>query len=295
MGVRFWNRSRGREEQEQVYGALGVRLLYENPIGLFFTHFIFALPWFSRLIGRYYSSCLSTKKISFFIKKFRIPMDQYEEIPFQSFNEFFIRKFKKGQRTFPSESQTMGAPCEGRYLAFERIKPEQKYPVKGKDLSVEELLDGSNHAKDFLGGSLVIARLCPVDYHRYHYPDSGNILERYQISGRLHSVNPIPLSVKSDIFITNERSVSILDTENFGKIAYIEVGALCVGKIVQTHDERVGFQRGEEKGYFLFGGSTVILLTEPGRLKFHSDLLQKTKERQECFVQLGEAIAGSMQ
>jgi phosphatidylserine decarboxylase len=107
----------------------------------------------------------------------------------------------------------------------------------------------------------------------------------------LHSVNPIALKQRSKIFITNERHVSILETKHFGKLAYIEVGALCVGKIVQTHKESEPFSKGDEKGYFLFGGSTVILIGQAGRWNLDEDLLLKTRQNQETLVRLGEPIA----
>jgi phosphatidylserine decarboxylase len=139
--------------------------------------------------------------------------------------------------------------------------------------------------------TLLLARLCPVDYHRYHYPDGGKTQKHYSIHGQYHSVNPTALRFKEDIFISNERRVSILETKNFGKLAFIEVGAVMVGKIVQTHDETKAFRRGQEKGYFLFGGSTVIVLGEPGLWTPSKDLLENTKNGIETYIQLGDAVA----
>ena len=134
-----------------------------------------------------------------------------------------------------------------------------------------------------------MARLCPTDYHRFHFPDGGRVLERYSLPGRLHSVNPIALKRRGDIFFTNKRDISILETENFGKLAYIEVGAICVGKIVQSHRQG-DFRRGEEKGYFLFGGSSVIVMGLPGRWVPSEDVLRHTKEGMETYVRLGDVL-----
>jgi phosphatidylserine decarboxylase len=162
--------------------------------------------------------------------------------------------------------------------------------VKGEHLTAEALLGGD--ARGFAGGPLFIARLCPTDYHRYHYPDDGRTLESFPVRGALHSVNPAALAFRGDILSTNERHVSILETKHFGKLAYIEVGALMVGLIRQTHDEKQPFHRGDEKGTFLFGASTVVLLGEKGAWIPDADLLEQTStHRRETLVRLGQGIA----
>jgi phosphatidylserine decarboxylase len=151
------------------------------------------------------------------------------------------------------------------------------------------LLGRTDIARSFQGGSLLIARLCPLDYHRFHYPDDGRTWDSYRVHGALHSVNPLALKFRSDIFFTNERQISLLDTRNFGRIAYIEVGALCVGKIVQSHFQPE-FKRGDEKGYFLFGASTVIVMGQAGAWKPAQDLLEQTAKKRETLVRLGEPL-----
>jgi phosphatidylserine decarboxylase len=219
-----------------------------------------------------------------------IPAERKEN-SYKSFNEFFIREFEDNQRSFIAESQKMPAFCEARYFGHEAINGDVEIPVKGKMLGADDLLGGSNWSSTFTGGPLLVARLCPVDYHRYHYPLSGATLDSFQISGQYHSVNPVALKAKPDIFIVNERRASILETENFGKLAYIEVGAAMVGKIVQSHDESIAHSRGNEKGYFLFGGSTVILLGEKGKWRPSEDICSNTKEGVETYLHLGEEVA----
>ncbi|QQR79365.1 MAG: phosphatidylserine decarboxylase [Deltaproteobacteria bacterium] len=277
------------EETEKVYGDQLLQWAYGSKLGGHLLSFL-SRPELSRLYGWIQSSTFSRFKINRFIKDFHIPMEDYEEKSFSSFNDFFIRKFREGKRNFSSTPSDFCAPAEGRYLAFDRITPTQTFPVKGTYLKASDLLGDNIKAQPFMEGPLVIARLCPVDYHRFHFPDSGEVLERYTISGELHSVNPIALKTKEDIFIKNERQVTILKTKNFGKIAFIEVGAMMVGKIVQTYSG-IQFFKGQEKGYFLFGGSTVVILGEPGRLRMSSDILEKSKNNQECFIKLGEVIA----
>jgi phosphatidylserine decarboxylase len=268
-----------------------MRWAYQTSLGQKLVDMILARSWVSRLYGAYQSSRPSRGKIRPFIRSFGIQMDEFESGPFGSFNDFFIRPFKPGARPFVQDPHVMPAFAEARYLAFDRIQADQQFPVKGKFLSARALLGDSPWVRRFEGGPLLLARLCPTDYHRFHFPDSGRVIESYRVHGKLHSVNPVALQARNDIFATNERHVSILETQNFGALAYVEVGALCVGKMVQTHLANAPFHRGQEKGYFLFGGSTVIVLGEPGKWTPDSDLLQKTQEKREVLVQLGQSIA----
>ena len=290
--ILYWNRAKAQKEVEQVYGEQAIELIYETKIGQALAEAVLSRRRVSQLYGAYQASRLSAHKVEPFIRQFKIPMDDYEPGPFQNFNEFFIRKFRDGKRPFVKPAEEMGAFAEARYLAYAKIFPDQKFPVKGKSLSATALVGKPEIGKVFEGGPLLLARLCPTDYHRFHFPDAGSILESYTIHGKLHSVNPVALKYKDDIFITNERQVSILKTKNFGRLAYVEVGALCVGKIVQSTDNtpNTEFERGEEKGYFLFGGSTVIVLGEPGIWKPDSDLLEQTQLGRETLVCLGERV-----
>ncbi len=291
--IRFWDRKEKREDVEKVYGDSLVRWLYETPMGKGLADRVLSRSWFSKLYGVYQNTPLSSLKIEKFIQDFEIPIEEYE-VPFggfRNFNEFFIRPFRSGAREFVADSRVMPAFAEARYLAWDRIDPEQLFPVKGKFLSPRKVLDDSKHTRCFEGGPMLLARLCPVDYHRFHFPDDGHLLAQRTLEGGLHSVNPVALRARPEIFAENERQVSILETRNFGKLAYVEVGAMCVGKIVQTHGALRDFKRGDEKGYFLFGGSTVIVLGEPGRWTPDSDLIANTQRKMETRIRLGESVA----
>jgi phosphatidylserine decarboxylase len=291
--IRYWNRAKKCEEIEQVYGDTGIKLLYGTLPGQKLADWILSSKQVSQVYGAYQSSAHSRRKIAPFIETFKIPMEDYEDPGFLTFNDFFIRKFRPGKRVFASEPGRMPAFAEARYLDWERVTDYQLFPVKGRYMTAEMLLGGTTYSPDFEGGPLMIARLCPVDYHRYHYPDAGATRAHFPVHGKFHSVNPAALRYSDEIFATNERYVSILETRNFGKLAYIEVGAMMVGKIVQTHPPENPFKRGDEKGYFLFGGSTVIVLGQPGAWKPDADLLEQTAQRRETYVQLGDAIASS--
>ncbi len=287
--VRYWNRKLKRNEEENIYGEKMLRWVYGARMGQILLKFI-TKPFFSKAVGVFMDSTLSRSKINRFIKKFSIPINEFESASYVSFNDFFIRKFKSGVRIFVSDSAFMPAFCEARYLAFEKLDISKGFPVKGQLLTVNHLLSDKNELKYFSGGPAFIARLCPTDYHRFHFPDNGKVISRRRIRGKFDSVSPVALNKKNDIFCTNERQISILETQNFGKLAFVEVGATCVGKIVQTHTQDE-FLRGEEKGYFLFGGSTVIILGEPGWWVPDKDILDKTADGVESLITLGEQIA----
>jgi len=293
--IKIWNRSENCEEIEKVYGSQWVQRLYGNSVSRWVTDQFLAGRWVSKLSGLYESSSRSRKKIEPFIEEFSIRMSEFEEGPFDSFNDFFSRRFKSGMRPMVSSNSAgisvMPAFAEARYLAFEKVDEDRAYPVKGLSLSPVRLLGSLERAQPFLGGAMLIARLCPTDYHRFHFPDSGVVRDHYRLSGKLHSVNPLALQHRNDILVINERHVTLLDTENFGQLAYVEVGALCVGKIVQTHSLEGAFARGEEKGYFLFGASTVIVMGQRGAWRPAADLLERTAQGQEVFVKLGDAVA----
>ena len=275
-----------------------IKLLYNNGVGKIFAP-VFANKYLSKLYGSIQNNMLTQLKVPKFVANFNIDLEEYEPgslqvenqaLSYKNFNEFFIRAFRKGKRKIVQDKNLLAAPAEARYFAYDKITPDLTVPVKGKYLTAEGILQQEKWIETFKNGPLMIARLCPVDYHRYHYPDSGQTLDHYTIHGQFHSVNPLALKSRGDILIANERRVAILETENFGKLAYIEVGAAMVGKIVQSHPENESFTKGSEKGHFLFGGSTVILMGEEGRWRPSDDMLENTKKGVETYIKLGDTV-----
>jgi phosphatidylserine decarboxylase len=298
--IRYYNRAKKQVEVEKVYGDAFVKMLYGGGAMGKMLSPIFANKYLSKAYGFVQGTMLTQLKVPKFVKNFQIDLAEYEPgsvavdnqaLSYKNFNEFFIRKFKTGKRSFSPDQNEMSAFSEARYFGYDAVNDDVKIPVKGYYLNAIELLGDAELAADFMNGPLLLARLCPVDYHRYHYPDHGKTIKSYPVHGEFHSVNPLALKFKQDIFISNERRVSILETQNFGKLAYIEVGAVMVGKIVQSHDESKSFRRGQEKGYFLFGGSTVIVLGEPGLWTPSQDILSNTKNGMETYIQLGDVVA----
>lgn len=288
MEIKYLNRAENRVEVEKVYGEKAIRWLYDSTMGRLVAS-IMVRRWVSELYGRLQDWRWSRKKIKPFIQDFEIPMHEFVEEDYASFNQFFIRKFRSGMRPFDERPTVMPAFCEARYFGHEKVDERTLIPVKGAYLKPRDLLGSAKWGSVFEDGPFLVARLCPVDYHCFHFPDSGKVLESYRVPGILHSVNPLALQKSPDIFIVNERQVTILETQHFGKLAYIEVGAICVGKIQQTY-AGPEFQRGDEKGHFLFGGSTVIVLGEKGKWAPSEDILENTQKGLEVYIKLGQEL-----
>jgi phosphatidylserine decarboxylase len=233
----------------------------------------------------------SAREIEPFIRKYHVDMTEFEPAIYRSFAEFFDRKFRPGVRTFPESHGEMGAFAEARYFGWEKLDDAQQLPVKGHSLRPEQILGDAERARAYRGGPVLLARLSPVDYHHVHYPDAGETLKDYRLGHRLWTVNWRALQAKPDILFSNERHINILQTRNFGRIAFVEVGALSVGRIVQVHPLDRAFERAAEKSVFRFGGSAVVVFGQPGAWCPAEDVLRNTREGIETFIRLGDAVA----
>jgi phosphatidylserine decarboxylase len=283
-----WDRRAGKLFEE---GADDPSATYDTRPSRSLSEWARSLPLYDRLVAAYQNTHWSTREIEPFIRQHRIDMSEFEPVTYRSFAEFFDRTFRPGVRDFPAAAPVMGAFAEARYLAWEKLEPEQTFPIKGRSLSPAHILGKAKRAQPYIGGPVLLARLSPVDYHHVHYPDDGRLLAHARRGGRLWTVNWHALRNKEDILFQNERQIHILQTRNFGRLAFVEVGALSVGRIVQVHPLPKPFCRGEEKSVFKFGGSAIVVFGEPGRWRPCDDLLQRTSEGIETLVRLGEPVA----
>ena len=294
--LKYYNRAKGILEEEKVLGDSLLRFAYTNPLGKILHIPLFASAFFSRLLGYYADSGISRKRIAKTIEQLEIDMSEFE-LPaegFRTFNDFFTRKLKAGSRSIATAANSLISPADCRLLVYPKLSGDTCIPVKGKDFTVRELL-GNNEkalAEEFENGSLCICRLCPADYHRYHFPDDGELLKNWQMKGKYHSVSPIATTQNIKAFTENYRQNSLLQLKNFGKMIFCEVGAFAVASIVQTCNEKK-FHKGQEKGFFAFGGSTIIMVFAENKVKFAEDILQKSAENIECLVKMGEEIGVS--
>lgn len=268
-----------KERQDNKF----LTFLYTNPFGVFLEKIVVS-KFLSDIIGHYYDSKGSVSRIKKFVKTNQIDLEKFKEKEYTSFNDFFTRE--KKEITFSNKKEILCSPCDG-YLSVYQIEKESTFQIKGLTYTIEGLLQNYSFAKKYEGGLLYVFRLTPKDYHRYHYFDDGNTLYQKRISGVYHTVRPVALE-KKQVFLENNRVYTLLSTKNFGDVIFMEVGALAVGKIL--NHEKKSFKRGEEKGMFLFGGSTILLLFEKDVLKRNQKLLENTLEGYEAVVQCGCVI-----
>jgi len=234
------------------------------------------------------SSPLSVNQVNKFIKKYDIDLSQYHsENGHKCFNDFFYRKLKKGKRII---GDALVSPADGKVLAFQDIDHVPSFFIKGSEFKLHEFLNDEKLAQKYVGGSMVIVRLAPTDYHRFHFPVSGNASESKSLKGRYFSVSPVALKKNIKIFSQNRRVYNTIKSDNYGDVVMAEIGAALVGSIVQTYDANSHINKGDEKGYFAYGGSTVVLIFEKGKVTIDADLIENTKNHLETEVKMGENI-----
>ena len=290
--IQIYNRNTKSYETELVAGKKYIDWTYESPIGKGITELIAKRKIFSKLYGKYCDTKLSSKKIPAFVDEFNIDMNLAKKDikDFTSFNDFFTRELISEARPITNDPDILISPGDGRLTAYENIDLDNIVQIKGLTYSLRELVKDDSIASKYENGTCIILRLCPTDYHRFHFVDSGTIGPNHAIKGSYYSVNPIALKNIPKLFCENKREWSILRSDNFGDVLTIEVGATCVGSIIQTYSPNSKVNRGEEKGYFKFGGSTTILFLKKGVAKIDEDIIQQTKLGFECAVKLGEHI-----
>lgn len=290
--IEVYNRQTKKLEIEKVAGNNYIKWTYESPIGKSLLELFVKKKLFSKLYGVYCDSKFSRKKISNFIDSFDIDMSISNNTidDFKNFNEFFIRTLKENSRPIDLDKNALISPGDGRLFAYENISTDKLIQVKNIHYSLSELIGDDSIAKEFEGGTCLVLRLCPTDYHRFHFIDNGIPLENNLIKGNYYSVNPVALERIPKLYCQNKRDWSIFKSDNFGDIIHIEVGATCVGTIIQSYKPLSKVNKGDEKGYFKFGGSTTILLFKKNIVKIDSDIIEQTKLGYECKVLMGEKI-----
>lgn len=291
--IRYYNRHTGTHETEEIYGEGFLRWAYGNPLGNLSLHAFVKRPAFSKWYGWRMSKPESAQRVLPFIAKYGLDPDDFAETPctFRSFNEFFFRKLKPSAR--PIDAAPVVFPADGRHLGFPDISAIDSFFVKGQRFDLASLLDDAGLAAKYAKGSLVLSRLCPVDYHRFHFPAAGVPSETRLINGPLFSVSPIALAQNLSYLWTNKRTLTELKTDDFGTILLLEIGATCVGTIQQTFKPGIPVEKGAEKGYFAFGGSSTITIFKPGHATLADDLLENSAKQTELYARVGSAMATS--
>ena len=286
--IQYYERKSGQLMTEKVAGEKWLVWLYNNPVGEATLWALVKRKMVSSIYGKMMDQTSSAEKIPPFINDFDIDMTGVQEQEFKNFNDFFIRKLEDDVRPVDTSFNSVISPADGKVLAYADIE-NSDFIIKGFRFDVSSFLNNPALAQKYRDGALLVIRLAPVDYHRFHFPVSGNLTSNMEIEGDYYSVNPIALRKKAEILCLNKREYAIISNPLFGDVIMAEVGATMVGSIVQTY-KGSSVIKGKEKGYFKFGGSTVVLLFEKGKIYIDKDLLINTAKGYETAVKMGERI-----
>lgn len=299
--IYYIDRITKKEEKEKVYGKAFLEALYGDRFfskicSKLFLSLVSKVPLLSKIYGDFQKSRWSRFKVRPFIEAFQVDEKEFLDpsYSFASFNDFFIRKLKPECRPIAAGNDVAILPADGRYLVFGNVMRSDGFLVKGHKFTLESLLQNPVLAHKYEQGAMVIARLCPTDYHRFHFPCSCTPDAPTLLDGTLYSVNPIALKKNIHILSENKRMITALHTKNFGTVLCIEVGATYVGSIHQTFAPHEPYAKGDEKGYFSFGGSSMILLFEPFRIQFDQDLLDASFRKIEIKGLMGQSLGRSL-
>lgn len=295
--LEYINRQTKIREEEKVFGEKAMRFLLRGHfLARFLQNFAAKNAWVSKLYGALQRTRSSRKKIAPFIEAFQVDKKEFEKDveEFTSFDDFFTRKLKPESRPISTDPHAIITPADGRYLVFPDVSKADGFWVKGKTFSLTELLQDESLAEKYQRGALVIARLAPPDYHRFHFPVDCIPSSPRLINGPLFSVNPLFLRKNISILSENKRVITSLKTEGLGDVLMIEIGATNVGSIHQTYTPNQPAQKGQEKGYFSFGGSCIALLFEPGKIELDADFLEASSEPIEVKTRMGDSLAKSL-
>ncbi len=310
--IRYYDRYARAVKTEHIYGEKWLRFAYENPAGRFFVWLLARRAFFSRWygwkmnqgahrdeganIGQLFRLMLgagdSSQRVLPFIEQYNVNVDEFAKSAFdyKTFNEFFYRALKPEARPIAEGDRVAVLPADGRHLAFAAVDVAAGFYVKGQKLSLVELLGDPALAQQFAGGAMLISRLCPVDYHRFHFPVAGTPCEARLINGWLYSVSPLALRRNVRYLVENKREITLIESAGFGAVAVIEVGATNVGTIRQSYLPGRPVAKGDEKGFFAFGGSCVITLFQRGRIRFDADLLAQSAAYVETYAKMGDRL-----
>ncbi|OAX36809.1 hypothetical protein K503DRAFT_276257 [Rhizopogon vinicolor AM-OR11-026] len=293
------NRMTGQLEEEkmQVYVRLGIRLLYKGARGrMEGARARRLLKSLSIKQGLKYDSPESARDIPSFIEFHRLKVDEILEpiSSFKTFNDFFYRKLKPSARPVenPDDPRRLVSPADCRLMVFSTVSEATKLWIKGREFSVARLLGDvyRDEADNYIGGALAIFRLAPQDYHRFHVPVDGRIGEMRDVKGEYYTVNPQAVRSALDVFGENVRKIIPIDSPQFGRVMVVCVGAMMVGSIKTTVEEGQDVKRGQELGYFAFGGSTLVVLFERGAVEWDEDLVINGRACLETLVRAGMGI-----
>ncbi|MEM9888596.1 MAG: phosphatidylserine decarboxylase [Bacteroidota bacterium] len=290
MEIKYIDRATGEIQTENPPAVGLLNFLYSNPLGKKALLPLVKQKFISEIYGKQMDKAASTGKIQDFVEELDIDMTESQKSisDFSSFNDFFYRKLKPEARPI---AEGFVAPGDGRFLAFERISDLQYFFVKGEAFTLTAFLDDATLAEKYQDAALLILRLAPNDYHRFHFPYDGIPSPINKIKGSYYSVSPYAVARNFvRVFCQNKREFCLLETKKIGTVLIAPVGATMVGSIIETYSPNKAIQKGDEMGYFAFGGSSIVLLVDKNKLRIDADLIKNTRNGMETFVKMGEQI-----
>ena len=290
--IRFRHRATGRIETEAVYGEAWLRWAYETAAGRVALRLFAARPLFSRWYGWRMDRPASRARVLPFIRQFGLDPAEFADPPesFRTFNEFFYRRLRPEARPIDPNPEVAVLPADGRHLGFPDLAAAEGFFVKGQRFDLAAFLGDPELARRYARGTAVFSRLCPVDYHRFHFPVDGTPHAPHRTGGWLWSVNPVALRRQLGYLWENRRWQCRIESPRFGEVRMIEIGATNVGSAEYTFIPGRPVAKGAEKGFFRFGGSAVLTLFEPGRVTLAPDLEAATREGLELYARMGDRL-----
>lgn len=291
QGIHYYNRYTGQIEQEKVLGEAAMRWIYGTTPGKVSLHVLLKRAFVSRMMGWQKNTRRSAKGLAEFVRQYGINMEEVA-LPlesFRSFNEFFYRELKPGARPLCAENE-VALPADGRHSGWQDATEIRNVFVKGQSFDLPALLGSAELAEKYAHGTIVLSRLCPVDYHRFHFCTGGTPEAAIHIPGPLASVSPYCLRQRLSWLWTNKRERTLIRNTAVGDVVSLAVGATGVGAIFQTYTPGCPMSKGDEQGYFAFGGSTVMTFFEPGRVQLAADILENTARCTETYAHMGDTL-----
>lgn len=274
----------GKEKKQKE--SLSLRFLYHTFIGRLALKPLVSRT-FSKMMGKFMDSRLSKPMIKRFVKKNNINLDDFYSDNFKCFNDCFTRKIKEDRRPIDMDEKAFISPCDALLSAY-HIDEDTRLNIKDSIYSVSDLFESKELADKYNGGVCLVFRLCVTHYHRYIYLDNCTKEANHFIKGKLHTVRPIALETYP-VFKRNCREYTVMHTRGFGDVTQMEVGAMLVGKIKNHHSDGEHL-RGEEKGMFLYGGSTIVVFLEKDAVKLDNSYFEATENGQETDVLMGQRL-----
>ncbi|MBT5925127.1 MAG: phosphatidylserine decarboxylase [Verrucomicrobia bacterium] len=290
--IHFFNRYTGQVEKEAVYGDGFLKWAYGNPLGKASVELLVKHTLFSKCYGWWMDRPGTALKVRPFLNTYGLDDGEFVKTPdeFESFNDFFSRELKPEARPITDRPGAIVFPADGRHLGFQNLSEVKSVFVKGQTFDLNTLLGDVKLADRYRCGSAVLSRLCPVDYHRFHFSVQGVPELPRIINGALYSVNPMALRQNIAYLWQNKRVITRVVSKDLGEVLIMEIGATNVGSIIQTFKADSPIKKGSEKGYFRFGGSATMTFFEPGKVQLEKDLLDKSSDGLELYARMGDVM-----